>query len=153
MKFKRVCPTGALQPALAEAGLEGFWTPILAPRLGYCDYACNACGPVYPSQAIPALSLPAKRSQVIGVAQVDKERCLPWSQGTPCIICEEMCPVPDKAIVLKEHQQVGEDGVTGMLQAPEVQRERCIGCGICEYRCPLPGEAAIRISVKEEGSF
>ena len=31
----KVCPTGGLQPALAEAGLEGIWTPRLVPRIGY----------------------------------------------------------------------------------------------------------------------
>ena len=53
----KVCPTSGLQPALAEAGLEGIWTPILKPRLGYCDYGCNACGQVCPSGAIPPLPL------------------------------------------------------------------------------------------------
>ncbi|MGQ9584556.1 MAG: 4Fe-4S binding protein, partial [Anaerolineae bacterium] len=49
----RACPTSAIQPALDEAGLEGLWTPVLVPRLGYCDYSCNACGQVCPVGAIP----------------------------------------------------------------------------------------------------
>jgi polyferredoxin len=53
----RACPTGALSPAVAEAGLEGIWSPILIPRVGYCDYSCNACGQVCPVEAIPPLSL------------------------------------------------------------------------------------------------
>ena len=60
----RACPTSALQPALSEAGLEGLWTPVNVPRLGYCDYSCNACGQVCPVQAIPPLSLDEKREQV-----------------------------------------------------------------------------------------
>jgi polyferredoxin len=34
----RVCPTSGLQPAVLEAGTEGFGSPVLIPRLGYCNY-------------------------------------------------------------------------------------------------------------------
>ena len=44
-----------------EAGLEGLWTPVLRSRLGYCDYACHACGQVCPSGAIPPLALSEKK--------------------------------------------------------------------------------------------
>lgn len=143
----RACPTGALQPAIFEAGLGGFATPLLTPRLGYCDYSCNACGQICPVQAIPPLSLEEKRQTVIGVAVIDQNRCLPWSQDTPCIVCEEMCPLPKKAIELEEVQAAGHDGAPVVLQLPHVLSKHCIGCGICEYKCPLNGEAAIRIFV------
>jgi ferredoxin len=147
----RACPTGGLQPALAEAGLEGLWTPVLAPRLGYCDYSCNACGQVCPVQAIPPLSLDEKRQQVIGVAAIDRDRCIAWSGQGECIICEEMCPVPQKAVYLEEADVAGRDGQTrqtrrGLL--PHVEAGMCIGCGICEYRCPVVGPAAIRVYAK-----
>jgi MauM/NapG family ferredoxin protein len=135
-----VCPSAGLQPALFEAGLEGIWTPRLVPRLGYCDYGCNACGQICPSHAIPQLDLEDKRQAVIGLAAVDRNRCLPWAYDTPCIVCEEMCPVPDKAIKL-EHEQVGDVE----LQKPYVVADLCIGCGICEQHCPLAGEAGIRV--------
>jgi polyferredoxin len=141
----RACPTSAIQPAIAEAGLEGLWTPVLVPRIGYCDYSCNACGQVCPVQAIPPLSLAQKRQRIIGKAYIDRDRCIPWSDEEPCGVCEEMCPVPDKAIRLEEVelQKAGGDLVT--LQRPHMVRERCIGCGICEYQCPLNGQAAIRV--------
>ena len=88
----KVCPTSGLQPVQSEAGLEGVWTPTLMPRVGYCDYGCNACGQVCPSGAIPSLSLDQKRLAVIGTAIVNRNRCLPWASDTPCIVCEEMCP-------------------------------------------------------------
>ena len=144
----RVCPTSALQPAVLEANLEGFWTPILVPRLGYCDYSCNACGQVCPVQAIPPLSLEDKRRQVIGSAYLDQDRCLAWSDHKPCIVCEEMCPLPEKAVLLEERQVVNMEGETITLQLPYVNRNLCIGCGICEYKCPVTGEAAIRVYVK-----
>jgi ferredoxin len=141
----KICPTTALQPALQEAGLEGVWTPRLAPRVGYCDYGCNACGQVCPSGAIPELTLEQKRQVVIGKASVDRNRCLPWASATPCIVCEEMCPVPEKAIRLEEGSMVNANGEMIALQRPVVFRELCIGCGICENHCPLEGEAAIRV--------
>ncbi len=143
----RACPTSAIQPSVAEAGLEGLWTPVLVCRLGYCDYSCNACGQVCSVQAIPPLSLEEKRQQVIGVAYIDEHRCLPWADLEPCIVCEEMCPVPDKAIKLETVDAVTPDGETVTVQQPRVVRERCIGCGICEYKCPVNGEAAIRVYV------
>jgi formate hydrogenlyase subunit 6/NADH:ubiquinone oxidoreductase subunit I len=117
---------------------------VLKSRLGYCDYSCTACGQVCPSGAIPRLPLERKREQVIGVAVIDRDRCLPWAADTPCIVCEEMCPVPDKAVVLRPEREVTrEDGSTARVARPEVIASRCVGCGICEYKCPLDGRAAI----------
>jgi ferredoxin len=48
----KVCPNNALQPALLEAGVEGLWTPVLAPRIGYCEPSCVLCGEVCPTGAI-----------------------------------------------------------------------------------------------------
>ncbi len=140
----KACPTAGLQPTLGEAGLEGLWTPVLRSRLGYCDYACHACGQVCPSGAIPALTLPEKRRRVIGVAVIDKDRCLPWASGTPCVVCEEMCPVPEKAIELGGRRLITRaNGSQDYLSRPRVIAARCIGCGICEYKCPLEGSSAI----------
>ena len=142
----KACPTSGLQPTLLEAGLEGVWTPVLKSRLGYCDYSCHACGQVCPSDAIPPLSLAQKRTSVLGVAVIDKDRCLPWAADTPCIVCQEMCPVPDKAIVLEDGRLITrEDGSRDRLARPKVVASLCIGCGICEYKCPLEGPSAIVI--------
>jgi polyferredoxin len=143
----RACPTSAIQPAIAEAGIEGLWTPLLVPRIGYCDYSCNACGQVCPVQAIPPLDLHEKRQQIIGKAYIDHNRCIPWADEQPCGVCEEMCPVPDKAIEVEEIEALDANGDLFTLQRPRVIRDRCIGCGICEYQCPLAGPAAIRVYV------
>lgn len=143
----RSCPTNGLQPAIGEAGLEGIWTPVLIPRLGYCDYSCNACGQVCPVQAIPPLSLDQKREQIIGKAYINQNRCIAWADNQDCIVCEEMCPVPDKAIHLEQAEVPQPDGTTTQVQLPYVNRDQCIGCGICEYKCPVNGEAAIRVYV------
>jgi len=141
----KVCPTTGLQPAQVEAGAEGLWTPTLMPRIGHCDYGCNACGQVCPSGAIPSLTLEQKRVAVIGTAIVNRNRCLPWASATPCIVCEEMCPTPQKSIRLEEVNVVDANGDSVTLQRPVVLREICIGCGICENHCPLEGDAAIQV--------
>ena len=141
----RVCPTGALQPALDESGLHGLFTPVVVPRLGYCQFSCNKCGQVCPVEAIPKISLEEKQKKVIGLAFIDENRCFPWADGIDCIVCEEMCPLPEKAIVLEEKQITLADGTSKMIKLPRMRREICIGCGICEYKCPRSGEAAIRV--------
>jgi len=141
----RTCPTSAIQPALLEAGLEGLWTPVLIPRAGYCDYSCNACGQVCPVQAIPPLTLAEKRARPIGKAYIDEHRCIAWSDLQQCGICEEMCPVPGKAIWLESAEVVGRDNSLTTVLRPRVERSLCIRCGICEFRCPVAGQAAIRV--------
>jgi len=152
-KCMKVCPTVGLQPSLSESGLEGLWTPVLVSRLGYCDYSCNACGQVCPSEAIPELTLEEKRQTVIGLAYIDQNRCIPWADNVDCIVCEEMCPVPDKAIKLDEVEVLNAQGERVVVKRPRVVRDLCIGCGICEYECPLNGEAAIRVYVPNEFDF
>jgi len=143
---QQVCPTAGLQPALTEAGWTGFWSPVLRPRLGYCSYDCTACSRVCPSGAIPHLTLDEKHKAVIGKAVIDRDRCLPWSQDQTCIVCQEVCPLPKKAIVLgKKALRKNAAGFTDYLQLPKVVVDRCTGCGICEYECPISGRAAITV--------
>jgi MauM/NapG family ferredoxin protein len=143
----RACPTHGLQHAMTEAGLEGLWTPVLVPRLGHCDYACTACGDICPTGAIPPLDLATKRTTPIGKAYIDPAVCIAWSERGDCIVCEEMCPLPEKAIHLQEREIIDDAGNARMLQLPLVDHERCIGCGLCEHKCPVKGEAAIRVIV------
>ena len=141
----KVCPTSGLQPSLTSAGWAGTWTPVLVPRLGPCDFSCNACGQACPTGAIPPLGLDEKQQTVIGHAYIDRSRCIPWVDGRNCIVCEEMCPLPDKAIKLEELEVWTPGGVTAQVRRPYVVHDRCTGCGICENKCPLKGEPAIRV--------
>ncbi len=141
----KVCPTGGLQPSLTTAGIEGLWTPVLMPRQGYCNYGCASCGQVCPTGAIPSLDLAVKREMVLGLAVVDRDRCLAWHDNQQCIVCEEMCPVPDKAITLDDITVIDGDGYEVLIRRPVVIDSLCIGCGSCEWHCPVVGDSAIRV--------
>jgi polyferredoxin len=142
----KVCITGGLQPSLLEADLEGIWSPVLVPRIGYCEYRCTLCGQVCPTGAIKKLPLEAKVKVKIGLAMIDKGRCLPFAHSTPCIVCEEVCPTPKKSIWLEEVSVLNRAGKAVTLKQPHVDLELCIGCGICETKCPVLGQPAIAVT-------
>ncbi|UCF79688.1 MAG: 4Fe-4S binding protein [Candidatus Eiseniibacteriota bacterium] len=142
----KVCLTNGLQPTLMEAGLEGMWSPVLVPRVGYCEYSCTLCGQVCPTGAIEELGVEEKRKVVIGLAFIDKDRCLPFAFGTNCIVCEEHCPTPEKAIVFQDVEATDAEGKKVILKQPVVLPDLCIGCGICEFKCPVLDEPAIYVT-------
>jgi ferredoxin-type protein NapF len=141
----KVCPTNVLQPSLSKSGPEGYFTPEMDYRVGSCDWACNECGKVCPTGAIEPLTLADKRTAVIGRAYIDETRCIPWTDYKSCLVCQELCPVPDKAIVFTEDDVSTPEGHAVTVKRPHVIAERCIGCGVCEFHCPVPRESAIRV--------
>ena len=141
----KICPTGALQPAITEAGLEGLWTPRLVPKIGYCDHNCNLCGQVCPTGAVEPLTLEAKQETKIGLAYFDTSRCLPYAYARECIVCEEHCPVSDKAIYAVEVEVEDHGGSKQVVKQPRVDPDRCTGCGICENKCVFTDQPAIRV--------
>jgi ferredoxin len=145
-----VCPTGGLQPDLWTGGIEGIYSPVLVPRIGYCEYRCTLCGQVCPTQAIQELTLPEKLVTVIGKANINTNRCLPYAYGVNCAVCQEHCPTADKAIVFKDVP--GEMTTDGQpLKQPVVVYDLCVGCGICEFKCPVGGTAAIVVTSMKTG--
>jgi polyferredoxin len=142
----QVCIGNVLQPSLLQAGLEGIFTPRLVARVGYCEFNCTLCGQVCPTGAIRELSLQEKHTTKIGHAWFDRNTCLPYAKGIPCIVCEEHCPTPDKAIKFRSAVVLDDRGAEVTVKQPYIVDELCIGCGICETKCPLPGRAAIYIT-------
>lgn len=146
----KVCPTNAIQPTMLQAGLEGIWTPMIVPRIGFCEYECNLCGQVCPTHAIELLTLEKKKTVKIGIATIDTTRCLPYAYDRNCIVCEEHCPIPDKAIYFDEKTYTLRNGTRQVVKRPRVDPDLCIGCGICEAKCPFQDRAAIRVTSASE---
>ena len=154
----KACPTNVIQPAVFDAGVEGFMTPQMDYRRGYCDWSCNECGKVCPTQAIRELPLEEKRLKAIGRAYIDHNTCIPWAQGQECLVCQELCPIPTKAIVFSTGSGQGQDngesvGQRAQVKLPVVISTRCIGCGVCEHHCPVNNEAAIRVRSLAQTGF
>jgi MauM/NapG family ferredoxin protein len=144
----KVCLKSALYPATLQTGLYGFYTPTLVPRLGYCEYNCTLCGQVCPTGAIPRLPLEQKQKAVIGLAVFDRNHCLPYAKKLNCMVCEEHCPIPDKAIRFETVEERDYAGKKVVLKKPYIVDDLCIGCGICEYVCPLEEKAGVEVLKK-----
>ena len=130
----RACPHGIIEPDLGEGGFAA----LLAPRLRfdgrYCSEWCRECTRVCPTGAIRGLSLEAKRRTALGLAVVNRDACLAWTEGQHCMICDEYCPYD--AIVA-----VTVNGIS----CPTVDEKVCAGCGACESQCPVSPEKAIQV--------
>ncbi|MDH5674380.1 MAG: 4Fe-4S dicluster domain-containing protein [Myxococcales bacterium] len=155
-----VCPTNVLQPAsLEKAGFEGLWTPVMDFSVGFCQLNCALCSEVCPTGAIQKISVEKKLGLGehedagplrLGTAFFNRGRCLPWAMETPCVVCEEVCPVTPKAIGTYDESIVRWDGERVTLNRPYMRPELCIGCGICEHECPVIDDAAVYVTAVGE---
>ena len=110
----KACPTNALQPAAGRGrARKGCGRPVLVPKIGYCEYYCSLCSQVCPTGAIKELTIPEKTKVKIGTAWINKNRCIPYFLGRPCIVCEEHCPTSPKAIKFVEVEAKRPDGTIG----------------------------------------
>jgi ferredoxin len=134
-----VCPTGGLLPLVRLDRLDGVFSPHLVPQVGGCLRECTACGDACPTGAIGKITVQDKPRIRIGLAVLDRSRCLPWARGERCLICRDACPSDYHAVELRP---------TGTgVPHPYVKERECTGCGICEHECP---EAAIRVVAVDE---
>lgn len=127
----QACPYHLIVPDLGASGIGGLFTPVLKFRSQngeqeeFCFQDCTACSQVCPSGAIRFLK-PAEKQQVaIGVAKIDKKKCIAWEKGEFCVVCQEFCPY--QAILETERKGV---------KCPSVDEAKCRGCGACESQCP-----------------
>jgi MauM/NapG family ferredoxin protein len=148
----KVCSTSGkfLQPTFLEAGLEGIWTPFGVARYGYCEFNCIMCTEVCPTDAIHPLDVETKKKWIIGIAYIDRSRCIPWYKNENCLVCQEHCPTSPKSIELKEEKVLHFDGSERLVKRPYMKENLCIGCGICETKCPIAGKSAIIITPQNE---
>ncbi len=144
----KVCPNNVLQPAGFEHGFNGLWTPKVVADWSGCEPNCNNCGQVCPTGAVRALTLEEKRAARIGLAQVDRQTCLPYVGQGACQLCVDECRLAgyDAIEFIRIGGEVDERGEpvegSGRL-APIVREDRCVGCGLCQMRCH-----AINVKVK-----
>ncbi len=145
----KACPNDVLQPmGFKKQGLEGLWTPEVVANWAGCEPSCNICTQVCPTAAIRPIPLEEKRCARIGLADVNKETCLPYAGKEACQLCVDECSTAGyKAIEFERvHVEVDEDGMplddSGYV-APVVLPEKCVGCGLCQTRCHV-------INVKEK---
>ncbi len=153
MECVRVCASNGacLQPSGIQSAIDDLWLPVAEMRVGYCEYECNLCGQVCPTEAILPLPLKVKQKTPMGLAHFDKNLCIPYARNEECLVCEEHCPTPDKAI--KFDVRVYQDpntGKTRKVKYPYVVKELCIGCGICVTKCPLEGRAGIFVTAEQQ---
>jgi polyferredoxin len=152
----KVCPNNALQPAVSQAGLESLWTPILVPRIGYCETSCVLCSQVCPTGAIWEITAKEKGWAVeisgstkpirLGTAFYDRGRCLPWAMATDCIVCEEWCPTSPKAIYFRPADVFDAAGNAKQVKQPYLDPAHCVGCGACEHACPVQDRPAVYVT-------
>ena len=136
----KVCITNVLQPCVFESGLDGVWTPRLDMNIGYCENRCNLCTRVCPTGAIQKLEVEEKAVYRLGTAYIDKNICMPWARGENCLVCEEHCPVPSKAIKIIKDNKFGKD-----VMLPVIDPNLCVGCGICQHTCPTRPKRAVTV--------
>ncbi|MDP8247090.1 MAG: 4Fe-4S binding protein [Candidatus Tritonobacter lacicola] len=131
----KACVTDGIQPCFLEAGWDGIFTPRLDPSVGYCDEYCVACTWSCPTGALRPLTLAEKREERMGLATVDRERCMAWAEDKYCLVCQEHCPYNAIEIHRKKNG----------VPCPVVNPARCRGCGQCEFQCKTNVSAAIRV--------
>jgi ferredoxin-type protein NapF len=119
-----VCPTGIIR-VKADGGLKELHMPELCFDNGTCEESCNRCSQVCPTGAIRRLSDDTKSRRQIGLAKVEKEKCLAWADNEYCMVCDEYCPY--SAIATEWH---------GDIACPVINPDLCRGCGACENACP-----------------
>ena len=123
----RICPTNIIVPSGVFGGLENIWTPVLNFTDGTsgCQLTCTACGHVCPTSAIRPIT-PQEKLGIgdyasngpikIGTAFVNRSRCLPWAMNTPCIVCQENCPVTPKAIYVRDIYETVREGLRRVIK-------------------------------------
>jgi len=139
-----VCPTGGLGPLVSAHQPSALFTPRLDPRVGPCLPGCTACGDVCPTGAIARVPANRKNTVKVGLAVIDRARCLPWTGAGRCVICLDACPPEYDAVELLP--------IGPREYRPYVKERLCTGCGICEHKCPVEGEPAIRVVAPNTGN-
>ena len=122
------CPNNIIKPASFEYGLDGIMLPTINYSKNSCKYSCNTCSQVCPHGALEHISLEEKQHTRIALATYDQTSCVVVTDGVKCGACSKRCPAD--AIQMKENPVV-----PGQF-LPNIDTDKCIGCGACMDVCP-----------------
>ena len=127
----RRAPGAMLRPEILAPVWLGDDTPYILPWKRAC-IVCMKCGPACPTGALRPIvedRAEIKREVRMGLAQIDRKVCLPWTRRSWCGACLTVCPYRGEAITV-DHQA-----------RPTVHAEHCVGCGLCVEVCPIKYKA------------
>lgn len=127
-KCVEACPHDVIEQLSVAAG-EAEGSPVLNPA----ESPCRWCPTMDCIEACPTSALSFGRDREvapIGKAVINLETCL-TSHGTICDTCAQHCPGDVRAIRM-------------INRVPELDSDRCVGCGLCAYYCEShPGSIRI----------
>lgn len=116
-KCRSICPEGCISLGTLEDGLVSYRLPKMDFHKGICTF-CGECIAVCPTKALQPFD---ESADSIGIAMVDSEECIAYTQGG-CQLCADSCIYGAIAI-----SDAGK---------PVVDESLCNGCGRCEFACP-----------------
>lgn len=126
------CPQKVLKVSLDEYGLLRALHPVMDFDASWCVYDCTLCSNLCPTNALSPLTIAEKHRSRIGLACVDTDSCISYSQGVSCGACSRRCPTGAISMV---------ETAAGHGPHPTVDASKCIGCGSCQYVCPARPKA------------
>ena len=112
-----VCPQNAIR-----MGVDGY--PYIDGLGGWCDFCLN-CVEECPTEALKPVD---PDTAVIGLAEIDRERCIPWN-WPGCRLCYFECLELQSAVYLDDQRR------------PHINDTLCNGCGACVTKCPVSAVA------------
>ncbi len=134
----RVCPSGIIERDLGAGGWTGLLTPVLSFHKDYCREDCVRCAQACPTGALSRVSLAKKRTIRLGLPRVDMSLCL-LGEDRECSLCRSRCPYEAIRYVFSE---------ADYTLTPQIDPNRCNGCGACEAACPTsPRKAIVVLSI------
>ena len=129
----RVCPSGIVKRDIGQNGLLNLFTPTLHFENDYCREDCIRCTEACPSGALVRLSLKEKANIQIGLPRVNMNVCL-LGDDRECSACKRWCPYDAIRYFFSEEQY---------SLVPQIDAQKCNGCGACEAVCPTKPLKAI----------